>query len=184
MVPIVAGALTAAKSSAVSDAVSRVSEGFAGLFGDTPTDKARKARATQLTARAIDGDMGALRQLTFDAFEQRRGQIGDDRKPVDGKMSPQDVRTLAKRGLKLYVESTGGIPPEIGEYASQIGAPILTKPQGILERIITPAINTVTDQALDRATVRAKETASSAAPWIIGGGIAVLALAAVLIFRK
>lgn len=179
--PIVAPVLLAAKGAAVGSAISSVQEGIAGLFGDTPTDKARKSDAARLTTAALNGDPVALRQLAYNAFEKRTGQPGDARTPVDGKASPPDVRNLARRGLQQYVQQYGGLPPELGQYAAQLGAPVTTRSPSVVQQLLEPAVNAVTDQALDRAEARAAQRAQDIAPYLlIGGVVAVAALYLVL----
>lgn len=175
--PIIAPVLLAAKGAAVGSAISSAREGIAGLFGDTATDKQRKSEAAGLTTAALNGDPVALRQLAYNAFEKRTGQPGDNRRPVDGKASPPDTRTLATRGLKQYVAQYGGLPPELGQYAAKLGAPVAVRSPSVVQQLLEPAVNAVTDQALDRAELRATQRAQDFAPYLIVGGVlAVVAL--------
>ncbi|MBX3704586.1 MAG: hypothetical protein KF822_12495 [Steroidobacteraceae bacterium] len=173
-----------ASASVIGSAASKVGEGVAGLFGDTATDKARKDRAALLTNAALAGDVNALRQLAFDAFEPRLGYPGDSRTPIDGKRSPEDTRNLARRGLQQYVAKFGGLPSELAQYAGQLGAPVLDKAPTVLERVLAPVVNTVTDQALDRAATRAAESARQVAPWMIGGAVLIAVAVALYVGRK
>lgn len=182
-VPIIVGAVTAAKSAAVAGAVSSAREGVKGWFGDTDKDRARKARAAGLTTAALGGDVNALRQLVYDAFEPSRGALGDDRKP-DGTRSPPLSRELAVKGLKQYAAKYGGIPQQFAAYAERINAPITIGPPPLLEQILTPAIDTITDTALDRAAERGSETAKRYLPLVIGGVIVLAAVVYVATRKK
>lgn len=145
---VVAAAGSALKSGAVSKAV----EGVQGLFGDTPTDKARKSHADALLNSALNGDTSALRQLAYEAFEPRRGLAGDARTPRDGKYSPDNVRTLARRALQRYVNAGGKLPTSMAEYADRINAPIAAESLSIAEELATAAA----DAAGERAATTAK----------------------------
>lgn len=145
---VAAAAGTVLKSEAVSKAV----EGVQGLFGDTPTDKARKRHADALLNTALNGDTTALRQLAYEAFEPRRGLAGDSRTPRDGKYSPDAVRTLARRALQRYVNAGGKLPASMAEYSDRINAPIAPESLSIAEELATAAA----DAAGERAATTAK----------------------------
>lgn len=168
--PIVAGAIAAAKSEALSGAVNAAREGVKGLFGDTETDKKREARADGLLAAALNGDGAAVTQLLFDAFEPRTGAVGDGRTPVDRKYSPDAVRDLARKALQSYYRTTGQLPPS--QYAAKLSIPVPAKapPLGVqvLRPIIDPVLREVGDAAVDSAVERSKEQASKIVPYAIG----------------
>lgn len=145
-------AVVAAGASVVkSEAVKKTVEGIQGLFGDTPTDKARKAHADALLNSALNGDVGSLRQLAYEAFEPRRGLAGDARTPRDGKVSPPDVRTLARRALQRYVNAGGKLPTSMAEYADRIQSPIAAEELSVAEELA----GTVADAAGERAAAAA-----------------------------
>lgn len=172
MIPLLPTAIAAAKSSAVASAVSGAREGVKGFFGDTDKDKQRKARAAGLTTAALAGDANALRQLVFDAFEPSVGALGDDRRP-DGTRSPPLSRDLAVSGLKQYAKRFGGIPQQYAKYAERINAAVTSGPPPLLEQILTPAIDQITDTALDRAAERGSDTLRRYMPLIVAGVVVV-----------
>lgn len=175
MFPVLATAVAAGKSTAVAEVSGKLSEGIAGLFGDTAKDRARKARAEQLTVAALAGDQQALRQLAFDAFEPANGLPGDNR-PIDrNRKSPPLTRALSKKGLQLYAQKYGGLPPTLAQYAAELSVPVKEGAPPLLQGILTPAINTITDQALDRAAERSQDALRQYMPLILAAGaIAVL----------
>lgn len=178
MIAILTTAASAAKSQTLATGVAKVGEGVQGLFGDTSKDSQRKARAAALTAAALAGDLTALRQLAFDAFEPANGLPGDNR-PVDfGTRSPPLSRDLARKGLQDYVRRFNGLPPELAQYAGRLGAQVVERPPALLAQVLAPTINTITDTALDRAAQRTQETARQYMPLVIGG----VALAAVVFY--
>lgn len=158
------------KVGAVSSAVKGFTDGISGLFGDTPTDKARKARGAQLLQAALLGSYEALRQLLYDAYETRSGLPGDDR-GADGKYSPAAVRSIAVKALQAYVAQVGGLPPQFASYASRLGTSALS-PQSVNEAIA----------AFPDPSLAPGGGAGSAMPeWampalLVGGGLLVFAL--------
>lgn len=153
-IPAVVGAAgTVLKSEAVSKAV----EGVQGLFGDTPTDKARKRHADALLNSALNGDTSALRQLAYEAFEPRRGLAGDARTPRDGKHSPDNVRTLARRALQRYVNAGGKLPTSMAEYADRINAPIAPESLSVAEELATTLADAAGERAATAAAAKAGE---------------------------
>jgi hypothetical protein len=180
---LVGGAVAAAKSAAVADVTRSVGQAFAGLVGDTAKDKQRKQRAAGLTAAALAGDMGALRQLTYDAFTKSTGALGDDRRP-DGTASPPASRSMAVAGLKQYVAKYGGLPQQFAMYAERLNADVVIGAPPLLEQVLKPAVDTITDAALDRAAERGSETAKKYLPLIIGGAIVLVAVVYVATRKK
>jgi hypothetical protein len=169
--PVVAAAVTVVKSEAVKKAV----EGLQGLFGDTPTDKARAAHASSLLNAALNGDTVALRQLAYEAFEPRRGLAGDARTPRDGKHSPDAVRTLARRALQRYVNAGGKLPASMNEYTDRIGAPIAPENLSIAEELATAAADAAGERAATAAAMKAGEGLKKYLPVVLV--LAVLAVA-------
>lgn len=152
--PVVAAVVTVAKS----EAVKRVAEGVQGLFGDTPTDKARAAHASSLLNAALNGDTVALRQLAYEAFEPRRGLAGDARTPRDGKYSPDAVRALARRALQRYVNAGGKLPTSMADqYGDRINAPIAPEQLSVAEELATTVADAAGQRAADAAAARAGE---------------------------
>lgn len=186
MLPLVTGAITAAKSGAVKEGIERVAEGLQGLFGDTSTDKARVKRAADLLARGLNGDNSAIVQLSFDAFEPRRGLVGDTRTPTDGKQSPADVRNLAIKALRELVRRGVNLPPQVEQYADRLNAPLTPKREPI-QQLTDPILSTIgakagtaaADAAAERTIARGRELA----PLLIGGGL-VLVVVLVFAFRR
>lgn len=168
--PIVAGAIAAAKSEALSGAVNAAREGVKGLFGKTDIDKQREARADALLSAALNGDGAAVTQLLFDAFEPRTGAVGDGRTPVDRKYSPDAVRDLARKKLQAYYRTTGQVPPS--KYAAKLSIPVPEKapPLGVqvLRPVLDPVLREVGDAAVDSAVERGKEQASKIVPYALG----------------
>lgn len=124
----------ATKAGDIGSAVSGFTNGISGLFGDTPTDKRRKADAAANLQAALQGSSVALRRLLYEAFEKRGSFADDTRTPSDGKYSPNAVRDLAKKALKSYVSAVGGLPPEFAAYASKLGTQPLSA-QSVKEAI-------------------------------------------------
>ena len=163
----------ATKASSIGAAVKGFTDGISGLFGDTPTDKARKARAAQLLQEALFGSKAALHQLLFDAYEKRSGLPGDTRTPTDGKYSPDAVRSLATKALKSYVNQVGGLPPEFASYASKLGTSALS-PQSVNEAVALFPGAPLTSTA-------APGTAGTLPSWVlpaalVGGGLLLFTL--------
>lgn len=131
------GVVAAASSVAdIGSVVGSFTSGISNLFGDTPTDKRRKADAAANLQRALGGDRAALQRLLYEAFEKRGAKPGDTRTPSDGKWSPSAVRELAKNALQKYVSAVGGLPMEFSAYASKLGTAALT-PQSVAEAMST-----------------------------------------------
>lgn len=170
---IIAATVTAAKSAAAAEGAQKLKDGIAGLFGDTATDRAREARIDALYDRAIAGDTAAVVALCYEAFEPRLGQQGDPRTPVDGKRSPESVRSDAVKALRAYVARNGALPQVAARWAAALGnAPVLsgTKPlEGLLDQIVDP----ITDAAIDRGAERAADVLNPYKPYLIAGGILV-----------
>lgn len=164
MVGIVAGAaLTAAKNVSVS----KLAEGLGSLFGgQTATDRERASHAAGLLHAAMSGDMAALRQLAYEAYEKRTGLPGDSRMPRDGKYSPEAVRRLARHALQEYVRGGGTIPATLSQYADLIGAPIEPERVSGVRAAFDPVIQTIGNAAVDAAAARAQEKARSAVPYV------------------
>ncbi len=186
MIPVIAGAVTAAKGTAVAEGIERVAEGLQGLFGDTSKDKARSKRAASLLARGLAGDNQAIVQLGFDAFEPRRGLPGDTRTPTDGKQSPEDVRSLAIKALREFVRRGGNLPPQVEQYADRLNAPLAPKRE-VIEQLTDPILSTIGAKAgsaaVDAAEQRARERGRELMPLlVIGGGI--LAVGLIFAFNR
>lgn len=179
-VPVIAGAiLTGLKS----DLVGKATEGVQGLFGDTSTDRSRKARASALLNASLNGDTSALRQLAYDAFEPRRGMPGDSRTPADGKYSPNDVRDLARQALQAYVRAGGKLPESMLEYATRINAPIVPRELSVAEELAEGVTTGIARAGVDAAEDRAREKASQYMPYVIAG-VAVLVVLVFLSSRR
>lgn len=174
---LLAAAGTAAKSAAVSKAV----EGVQGLFGDTPTDRARKAHADTLLNASLNGDTVALRQLAYEAFEPRRGLAGDARTPRDGKYSPPDVRTLARRALQRYVNAGGKLPSSMQEYADRINAPIAPEELSVAEELATGLADAAGERAATAASAKVGESFRAYLPMVL---LAVVALGVVYVVAR
>lgn len=180
---ILAPAGAAAVGTAISGATEKVGQGLAGLFGDTAKDKARRARAQQLEAAALAGDAVALRQLAFDAFEPANGLPGDNR-PVDfGTRSPPLTRDLSRAALKRYADKYGGLPSDLAQYAAQLNVPVSTTTP-LLRQVLQPAVDTITDAALERAAQRTQEKAREYTPLLLGGAALVAVLIYAMVRRK
>lgn len=163
--PVIAGsALAAAKSAAVGKAV----EGVTGLFGDTPTDRARSARADRLLNAALNGDTGALRQLAYDAFEPRRGLVGDARTPRDGKYSPTAVRALARRALQRYVGGGGKLPSSMAVYADRIQVPVAVAELSVGEQLAGTVADAAGERAATAASAKIAEDFKRYLPVVLG----------------
>lgn len=171
MIPLVAGALTAAKSAAVSDALQSVSSGLQGLLGDTPLDRERKERAARLLQAALAGNEAAVTQLYRDAFEKKAGLPGDDR-PADGKYSPDVVQRLARNALQAYYRQVPSASPW-PQYAAALGVPVRAEVAKPLAGLLTPIVDAATDRALERGAERASGAALSLMPYAIAGAVLV-----------
>lgn len=171
---ILAAAATAAPVvKGVADAAKKVGEGLAGLFGDTPTDKARAATANQKLQQALAGDENALNYLLNRAFEVR---------PEDGKYPPRDVINLSRAALRKYYTATGIYPP--AQYATKLG---VTIPTGTIERVVqgvtAPVLTAIGTTAADAASERIGDQARAKAPAFVLVAVAgAIALAAVVYF--
>lgn len=148
--PIPLAVLAAAKSAAVGKAVA----GVQGLFGDTPTDRARRAYADGLLNAALNGDVRAVRQLAYDAFEPRRGLSGDARTPRDGKYSPDAARTLARGALQRYVNAGGKLPASLAEYTDRIGVPLAAETLSVAEQLAGAVADAAGERAATAATAK------------------------------
>lgn len=173
----VAGAVLAGLK---SDLVGKATEGVQGLFGDTSTDRARQSRASALLNAALNGDPAALKQLTFDAFEPRRGMLGDARTPVDGRYSPGDTRDLARRALQSYVRAGGKLPESLAQYAQRINATVEPEPLSVAEELAQGITTTIARAGVDAAETRAKERAAAYLPYVL----AAVALVALVVLAR
>lgn len=177
----VAGAVLAVVK---SDTARKVTEGVAGLFGDTSTDKDRKARASALLNASLNGDTAALRQLTYDAFERRQGMPGDSRTPVDGKYSPGDVRDLAARALQSYAKAGGKLPESLAQYAQRINAPVQPPSLSVVEELAQGVTDTIARAGVDAAERRAAERVRQATPYVMGFAIVVAVVVGLYFIAK
>lgn len=170
-------AVVAAGASVIkSEAVSKAVEGVQGLFGDTPTDKARKAHADALLNAALNGDTNALRLLAYEAFEPRRGLAGDTRTPKDGKLSPESVRTLARRALQRYVNAGGKLPASMNVYADRIGLPIAAEELSVAEQIAGTVADAAGERAATAASAKLAEGFRAYLPVILVLGVLVVVM--------
>lgn len=177
---ILAGAAKAGAGTAVAKATADVGQAFAGLFGDTAKDKARKAEAADLQRRLYAGDQTAMDQLFFNAFEPTRGLPNDARRPVKGDRSPKVVRDAARKILKTYFDSTNRqVPTRWAQYAADLNAEPEAPSVGqqIIRGILQPSVDTITGKVGEAAVDAAEER------WIQRLRIAVpLLIVAIIIF--
>ncbi len=165
--------LAAVGAAVKADAVSKVSEGIAGVFGDTATDRARVSTANSLLAQALQGSDDALGQLIYQAYEPRRGMPGDTRRPIDNKYSPQDTRDLAVKALRQYVQGKGGLPTKYQAYAARLNADVIP-PKATVTDQITEVIQDGIRQGVAQGTVTtAQNYTATARPWLIGAAVVV-----------
>lgn len=174
----------AAGASALGSVTDSIGDGIAGIFGDTSTDRARKALTNQLLSSALAGDNSALVQLAYNAFDSRRGESGDTRTPIDGKRSPQDTRDLARKALQTYVTQRGGVPDELTRWASQLNAPIIPRAPTIVQRAEAIIRDGVTEGTKQAATQRVDDFTQRYGAWLAIGGLAVGGLILYKLARK
>jgi hypothetical protein len=171
---VLVAAGSAVLSVAKSEALSSVTDGISGLFGDTKTDRARTARIDALESRALGGDASAVVALCYEAFEPRRGLAGDLRSPVDGKRSPESVRADALSALRKYVAKFGGLPSGAEQWSAKLGnAPILPQPSAsfvtsVRDAAVEGIAQGVQRSARDEIAERADSALAKARPYIIG----------------
>lgn len=94
-------ALTAAAKSA---AVNAFANSVKGVFGDTATDRERKASAADALAKALDGDAYWL------AWLMARGDVRPDEMLV--KTAPKGAQHIFRTALRRYYLATRQMPPE------------------------------------------------------------------------
>ena len=181
---IIAAAAAAAKAGVITSATKSLSDGVAGIFGDTATDRRRKSLTDQLLSSALAGDNSALVQLAYNAYEQRRGEPGDARTPVDGRMSPRDTRDLAVRALRVYVQQRGGVPDSMARWATQLRAPIIPRTPTITQRVEGVLREGIAQGTAQVATQRVDDFASRYGAWLAIGGVGVGAFILYRLARK
>lgn len=159
MLPIAAGAITAAKTAGASELIGKVSEGVTGLFGKTATDRAREAEVAGWLSRAMAGDRAAVEHMLRTAFTPGR---------------PAAVDRLYKNALREYYRANPWDSPP-AQYAAELGLPPspTAKP---LEGVLRPVITQATDVALERVQERGQTAVRQVAPYIIGGVTVLAAL--------
>jgi hypothetical protein len=173
--------VTAVKGAAVGAALGEVKTGIAQVFGaPTPTVANALARIASLKARALAGDDAAVIALCYEAFEKRTGAPGDPRSPVDGKASPEDARTAAKRALNAYVTQYGALPPAAAQWAVALNAPVAPTRATVGEQLFGAIEAGVAQGAQSAAQERITTAARSALPYVIGGVVVVAAIVAVV----
>jgi hypothetical protein len=150
------------------DAVKKLSDGIAGLFGTSAADKARRAEVESYYTRALSGDGVAFRQLEFIAFEKRTGAPGDLRPvPKDRSASPPASREAAKKALRLLV--AGGKTLSSDAYYAKLG---VSAPRSAVQQFVGDVAGQVFDSA--RPVVRQEvqgsvnETLKRVVPLLVG----------------
>ena len=162
--------LTSAITALKADAIGKVASGVTGLFGDTALDKSRAATASQLEAAAKAGSRDAIRQLCFTAYEPRNGLPGDNRTPVDRKMSPAATRDLSVKALRRVAAALGGLPSEFQGYASKLGVDIIQPGSGGILGQVQDVFRQGVQQGVSQGVQQtAQDTAAKALPWALVG---------------
>lgn len=134
------------------------------IFASMSTDARRKIHADELLAQAMGGSDSALHQLLYEAFEKRTGQPGDARTPRDGKLSPEDVRDLAKKALKRYALAKGGIPSQFAQYAARLGTTVIPSKQSVEATKVFPSAPVTPPSPSDDK--RTDEAINAFNPWM------------------
>lgn len=172
MIPIVTGALTAAKGAAVSSAVSGIAESVGSLFGGkTAKDRARDAEVAAVLTRALSGDLGAVEEMY-----QKSGWYPDG--------LPQALNDRYRKALRAYYSQR----PQVAVPAAH--AALLKIPErpasGLSQQLVQPVLQAVGAAAVDQAKAQAGEAARNAwraaLPWVVG--VLVLGVVAVLWMRR
>jgi hypothetical protein len=172
MLPAAGGAILAV---AQSEAVDQLRSGIAQLFGaDSSVVAAAKDRIKGLRVQALGGSSAAVVALGYEAFEQRRGAPGDPRTPVDGKRSPEDARTLARRALNEYVAKFGALPEAAAQWATVLNAPVAAPRPSLVDSARTAITQGIEAGAQAAAAERINAAAAQALPWVVGVGVIVL----------
>lgn len=174
MIPIVTGALTAAKGAAVSSAVSNVAEGIGSLFGGkTAKDRARDAEVAAVLTRALAGDGGAVEEMY-----QKSGWYPDG--------LPAALNDRYRKALKRYYDQRPQVAvPEAHAAVLKIPARAAS---GFSQQIVQPIVQAVGAAAVDQAKAQAQEAAGNAwramLPWLIGALVLALGAGLVLWMRR
>lgn len=101
MAPVVAAAAAVAKTEVVAKVISGFKNAIGGLFGDTPTDRERKAAAAAALERALNGDASGLAWLLG-----RAGIVIDS----NVKVAPDSIKHLYRTALRTYYSATAQTP--------------------------------------------------------------------------
>jgi hypothetical protein len=99
--PVVAAAAALAKTEVVSKVVSGFKNAISGLFGDTATDRQRKAEAAAALERALNGDASGVAYLLG-----RAGIVIDS----NVKVAPDSIKHLYRTALRTYYGATAQTP--------------------------------------------------------------------------
>lgn len=103
-VTITAALVTTAKSAAVAKITKKFADGIAGIFGDTPTDRERKASAARALQDALNGNPAGVQWLLA------RANIRPDRAIVAP--APDHARIIFRKALREYYTAVGVMPPD------------------------------------------------------------------------
>lgn len=150
-------------------------------LGETATDKSRKQTASSLEGAALSGDRAAVKQLEFNAFDQRGRSPDDNRQPRDGQFSPAAVRELAVKALKRVVAA--GVPLSSAQRYSQLKVPIpTTGTQDIVRAVVTPIAERFAPDVGSAVADVARPTINRAV--IVGVVVAVIAVIGVVMLTR